>query len=493
MKRFFISLTLIILLIGTGYAGCSYWLGMQTENRFHNMLLSIPQSPYFSISTPTYQRGIFKSHAVTAIQFNLPKQDSKQNTTPVPASFRLNLSHNIWHGPLPYEKMTDGKFHLAPMLAFIETTMTIPTDTFPNIPELIDIIKRFNLTDYTTINLDGSGTSISKMAAWQKQISKGPGQVDINWQGLTSKSRFTADLKGIHGTTSIPGLAITGNHGMFVFEKLGMTVDTDPGKTGFSVGKAKISLAKLAIDKESKRSDTKFEMSGFTATSNTRENGAVLNHTQTARVDHILFNNMKHGPFVYELELRNLDAPTLLKLVEKIELMQLQVMNNPGQGPDQQLLMEMSQLIPGLLSKGLELELKKLSIDTRDGNFSAGFKISFTDDTTAAMTNPIMLLAALKIDAEASASEYLLTQTIKAITYNEIRKKNAATGKKVSKFELDRMASRECRAQLQALQARGLISHDQDHFKVTITYRNGIIKINEVAFPLQSLIQMATQ
>ena len=493
MQKFFISLSLIILLAGGGYSGSAYWLGMQTETHFQNILLDIPQSPYFKISIPTYKRGIFKSHAVTTIDLKLPQQSNHQGAAPMPTSFSLNLSHNIWHGPLPYEKLPDGTFHLTPMLAFVETTMTVPIDAIPKIPELIDIAKRLTLTDYTTIHFDGSGTSTSKMVAWQKQIGKDSDQIQINWQGLNSHSNFTADLKGIHGATTLPGLAITSDNSMFVFKKLAVKIDTDPGETGFSVGNAKVSLAKLAFAKESKSKDTKFEMGGFTVTSNTKENGNVINHTQTARINHVLFNNMKHGPFVYELELRNLDAATLQKLMEKVAMMQRQAMNNPGLGPDPQLLIEMSQLIPGLLKKGVELELKKLSIDTRDGNFTARLKISFTGDTAAAVANPIMLLSALKIDAEASTSEYLLTKTMKRITKGTILKKNRAAGKKVNNFELDRMASRECRDQLKALQTRGLISRDQDHFKATISYRDGTFKINEVAFPLQSLIQMATQ
>jgi uncharacterized protein YdgA (DUF945 family) len=493
MKRFFVSMTLIILLAGVGYGGGAYWLGMRTETHCQQMLLGIPQSPYFSISTATYNRGIFKSHAVTVIEFNLPRQNNKQNSAPMPTSFRLNLSHNIWHGPLPFEKLPDGTFHLTPILAFIETTMTVPTNTLPNIPELTDIVKRFSLTDYTTIYLNGSGTSSSKMTAWEKHIGKDTGQIKIKWQGLTSHSRFTADLKGIHGTTTLPGLAITSDNGMFVFKNLAVKMDTDSGKSGFSVGDAKVSLAQISFADESKKNTTNFEMDGLAITGNTKENGNTLNHTQTARINHILLNNMRHGPFLYELEIRNLDTASLLKLQQKIELMQLQVMNNPGQGADPQLLAEISQLIPDLVKKGLELELKKLSIDTRDGNFTARFKISFASEAAAGITNPIMLLSALKIDADASASEYLLTKTMKGITKGEIRKKNAAAGKIVNNFELDRMASRECRAQLAALQTRGLISRNQDRFKATISYRDGTFKINEVAFPLQSLLQMAVQ
>ncbi|HIJ77893.1 MAG: YdgA family protein [Desulfobulbaceae bacterium] len=493
MKKLFASLFILIMLAGAGYGGGAYWLGMQTEARFKNMIGALPQSPYFSITIPTYQRGIFKSHAVTAIKFNLPRQNNNNDAAPIPAALRLNLSHNIWHGPLPYEQMPDGTFHLTPMLSFFETTVTIPDNALPNIPELLEIAKLLTFTDYTTINLDGSGTSASTMAAWQKQIGKDDHRVDIDWQGLASHTSFTADLKGIHGATSMPGLAITGGQGMLIFDKLAVTMDTDPGQTGFSVGDAKISLAKLAFADESKGKDTQFEMSGLTATSNTRENGAFLNHSQTARINQVLFNHMKHGPFIYEFELRNLDAATLRKLLEKTEMMQLQVMNNPGQGADPQLLGEIVQLIPGLIKQGLELELKKLSIDTRDGNFSARLKLRITGDTAAAMANPILLLSAVEIEAEASASEYLLTKTIKGVTRSAIRKKNKATGKMINNLELDRQASRECRAQLEALQNRGIIARDQDRFKATATYHDGIIKINEVDFPLQNLLQLATQ
>lgn len=491
MKKIIGVLVFLCVLAGLGYTGSAYWLGMKTESRYQDMMLNIPQSPFFKVSTPVYRRGVFTSTAVSSLELFMP-QTGESEKTPQPRSFRLNVSHKIWHGPFACEILPDEtSYRTEPMLAFFETTLAIPTDSLPKVPELVDIVKKTTLTAHTTIALDGTGTTTMKIPAWQKKMTTAGKEINIKWKGLTGQSAYTPDLIGVRGKITMPGLAMNGERGDFSFTGLGIEMNTKPSPSGLSTGTAAFGLKRLNFTDSKPEKETNFSLADLKVTSNTTEKSALINSSQKLRIDHILYNNLKHGPFSYEIELRNLDAPTLVKLNEKLRIIQMQAINNPDHNPDPLLLADLGQLMPEFLKKSPVLELKELSIKTREGDFTGKAMFGFDGTNEAAMANPILMLMAMKLDAAASASEHLVARLLKGMIRAELKKQYKKQGELISDFELDRMASRESRTQLKALKDRGFIRHEQDRFKAEVHFSEGTLYLNEIAFPLDSLLQMA--
>ncbi len=485
MKKLFTLLLTVAILTAAGLAGGAFLMGIKTEARYQEFMLDIPESPFIKISTPVYKRRLFTSTAVSNLELSLPKGMNKaQPETPI--SFRLSMSHTIWHGPIPLQKLPTGSYQLKPILAFIETNTSIPTDVLPKDPELLDIIKKLTLTSHTFINLDGTSDSTYSMPAWQKTAKSG---FSVNWKGLTGNTSLSADLKGAKGKTVIPGLDLVAQSGELHLGTTNMTMNTRPGANGLGVGTANVSLDKIVFNDGRSEDEQHFQLSGLSISSDTKERGQLLDSFQKIKVNHVLINNLKHGPFLYELEFRNLDAPTLVQLQEKAQVIQQQMMISQG-APDPLLFADLSQLLPNLLKKSPAIDLKKLSINTRHGDFQGRALFSFDGSNSAAMSNPILMVTALKIEADADISEHLLAKLMKSMTLDQLRKRMAQSGQFLSERELDKQASRASRTQLQGLLQQGYIAHEKDRFKVKLRFQEGTLVINSLTIPFEDLLVM---
>ena len=99
MKK--IVLILVIVLIGiAGWAGATYLIGGQVENRYQESIAQLEERGPFRLTSENYQRGFLSSRARTLMEFNMPVPAEEEGEVET-KTLRLTFEHNLLHGPLP--------------------------------------------------------------------------------------------------------------------------------------------------------------------------------------------------------------------------------------------------------------------------------------------------------------------------------------------------------------------------------------------------------
>jgi uncharacterized protein YdgA (DUF945 family) len=483
-----ISIVVVLLILASGlWAGGTYWFGLETEKRYHALLQQASDAQFLKFTNQSYSRGFAASKAQTVMEFQIPPSaDGKDQ------SLKITLAHDITHGPFPLGKSSDGSLLLKPLMAIIETRVVVSPEFRSTLEQLYGQIPEIgSMRDYTLIHLDGGGEENFTIPAFQHTFGKEE-KFTVDWKGLFLQFSFSPDLKGFKGSWNIPGLEIGGKGGELKVGRMKSTFDVYEAISGLSLGDVSFGLESVEIlDRQEAAKPSSLLMRGFSINVSNKVSGDIVNGIMAVRTDQLKLDDMRYGPAVFELALRNLDAASMARVQQIARETQAQLPPKSAGAIDMQLMLaKYAEILPGLLKKSPELEITQLSVKTAEGDFTGQAKIAI-DGTKAENTqNLLMMINAITAQAELKVGERLLHSVARMTMKDKIiAEKQEQDGIAPTDQEIGAAASAVLNEQLQGLTAMNLIVKENDSYSAKASYKAGEVVLNGRQLPLQDLMK----
>lgn len=400
MKKVVVALVLLLIVLGAGWAGSSYWFGMKAEQQYREILTKASPSPVLKFSLESYNRGIFSSKARVALQFS----EAGDQTQKDGKGLRIVADQEICHGPFPLGNMKE----LKPVVAVIRTSVQSFPELSGDVKEFLDKFPELkNSENLTTIFFSGDTESDLTVPAFRRTVP-GDKKLDVAWEGLTAHFTFAEGLKSTVGTMKAPGLQITAPDGTFSLKGAQCVVNLHRAVRSLNVGNVSFEVSSVdfkgtgdKVPESFSANRIKYEMTVKDAGNDSIDTGVTFRLDQAKAVEKTF------GPAQINLVLRKLDAESIEKFQAATNALNLQPPAS-AEETQQRMVANYMQLLTGLIKKSPELELTEVKFAMPEGNFTGKAKIVFIDPKGSVTENPMLLLNSVVAEAECSAQESLV-------------------------------------------------------------------------------------
>ena len=300
MKKTLAALLFICLAVALAYGGASYWIGEQARKQHDLLIARINRANYLDVSSKSYERGIFSSTASTTVSLT-PRLSGD--------SFNFTVISSIYHGPFVFLESSHLKGSLQPVLAVVRTRLA-PGDCPESLKKMLQEIPELESSEIlTVIFYDGSGESYLDVPSFRKTVSTdNGGEMGVEWDGFTAKSKFDASLGEASVSYSAPSLKTTEKSQTLLVKDIQCDFNSHPGINGISVGSMAFSIGGIDVVEEG---SPPFNLSSFGMQAESGVSGQTINGALRLNFDKLSAAGLGVGPFALEFEARKLDADVL--------------------------------------------------------------------------------------------------------------------------------------------------------------------------------------
>ncbi len=464
MKKILTALSFVCLAVALAYGGVSHWVGGQARRQHDLLIEQINRSNYLYVSTKSYERGIFSSTAVTTVTV-------APSTRGDPIKF--NMINSIQHGPLVYLESPHIKGGVQRVVAVIRTRLA-PGDRSDPLKKLLEKIPDLEFSEVlTVIFYDGSGESYIDVPSFRKTLSNDKGaDVDVEWGGFTSKSKFDASLGEVSGSYSAPYCQLIEKNRELHVKDIQCDFNSHPGIKGISVGSMALSIG--SIDAAGEGSPP-FNLKSFGMQAESGVSGQTINGALRLGFDKLNASGLGLGPFTVEFEARKLDADVLSRFERLAQELRKK---DDGQAHDDKESLDLlvRDILGDLLAKSPEFEIKQLKVRTDKGDMSGRAGLAFNGHGENSAVNIPALLGRIDASADLTVSEALFF----LIAENALRDGSAPHPEAEAKSRVSGLVN--------GLIAAKIIVREDGAFKSSATYRDGILTVNGHKLDLSKLL-----
>ena len=150
----------------------------------------------------------------------------------------------------------------------------------------------------------------------------------------------------------------------------------------------------------------------------------------------------------------------------------------------------LGEILPGLLRKSPELEIRQLDLKTSLGDFSGKAKVAFDGKQPGSTQNLLALATAIAAQAEFTVGDRLLRHMVSSIMKeNFIEQRKEQQGASPGEQARDAIASAEVSEQLKALTAQNILVKDNGTYRASLSYKAGQLVLNGRPLSLQDLMR----
>lgn len=385
----------LVLLLTAALVGLPFWLGTEAEKTYQTLLERASRSSGLVLKGKTYERGWFRSSAETLIRYpGLPLE--------------LTATHKIDHGPFPLTRWLQGDFSLTPIQARIESEMRVAAT------EQDGVVTLPPLTTDLTIDLHGDGRM---RIALPPSHTQGADGANFDWRGLTGDIGFDREWKKFHLALQAPGFAFTktsDNATEVSVSKITLSSNLQEGVAGYLFGDNAFAIGQMNFQSPAAH----VTVQGMEIAASSRAAGESVNMVLDYQIQAINTAAEHYGPGQVTVELRKLDAATLMKFRNEME-----TIYRKDLPPAQASLMTLGksmELIGALSKKVPELEITHLSFKTAQGELQGKGKLVLDGSKANIAENPMQLLTALSGNFELSIPPGMVRQILAPLILSDI-------------------------------------------------------------------------
>ncbi len=485
MKKI-IGIIAVMILAAAAWAGATYYIGGEIEKNYCAFLDQYSQQqPYIVLEKKSYRKGFLKSTAETVVTIPLLSKLGEENGEERP-SFSFVMEHTLRHGPLPFGKNADGGMLLKPCLAYVETRFPKDSEKWGILEKLLkNVPEMANSYSYGIVDFAGTSTNRTVIPAAEVDIPEE--NIKITWQGLDSQGQYSRDFTMIGGRMTVPGFEMQFKDGLM--RMTGISCDFDLKKAFDYIYVGDFGMVMDSLEMQFPSSDGDWEQVvlrklAVDSTSNCK--GEMVNYQQTMSLESLNAAEETYGPAVLDMELLNLNGPTLSKFQEEMQGMQAGFLGMNKEEMEAASLRIM-QLYTTLLFKGSpEYNIRELKLSTPKGDISCNMRLRLENADGSAMQNPAMLVNHLEAEAGMVAGEQLI-QAFANFSLKEAVKKQLSSDPNapaLTEEQIDDMVGQQVEAQLQNLTAQQFLVRENNSYKAQAAFKQGVLTINGREIPL---------
>ena len=457
MKKIVLAtvLTLAAMLVLIALA-LPFWFGMETEKTYGGRVDKRRGNSGLRFTGKNYERGWLSSTAETVIRH--PE-----------ASFEIVANHRIHHGPLPLDRVMEGKWRLAQ--AHITSQIHLGAPGKENASALP------SLSAATTFHFNGAGSVHAEMPPVKKTGAQG--QL-VDWRGMGMDVTFDREWKKIRLEAQLPALTLAtpGKQGELSLSNLSLRSDMHEGTAGYFFGDAAVSAGQLEFGSATER----VSLQELEVSTSARPAGDNVNMIIRYQLGEARTRDERFGPGQLVMEIRHLDAGALMKFKNEVDGIYR------GKLPAPQAAMMVAgkamELIGTLAKKAPELEITRLSFKTPAGEIGGRAKFVLDGRKTDLTQNPMKLVTSLAGDVEISIPATVVKKLLAPQIRHDIeayREGGALSEEEMAKLDPEKMAEIIDRVFPRYLAHNEFTRHlveENGAYKLTLTIRQGQMLVN---------------
>jgi len=401
MKKF----VLILLLVGiAGFGAVTLWGSLRAKQEYRTLILAIVESPDTRILETSYERGWLQSRSRTDVEISGPLGESFQQwlvglgREEVRGRVGIRMRQTIEHGYLPLVEWLTGELDGTPIVGRVETYFELDEETQSEITAVFGRLPPVSIS--TVIRLSGVAESSVMIPAQRLQSKLGGhegGGWIAQWKGLRGNLVYTTGFDHLAASFHSAGIEGTRSGAYFALSDLDWSVDLTRDQSGLLVGdvKARVGSFRLAAGEEGAPG---LELDDWAMRQSNLVEAGSFGSVFEIRVQAVRLGDRVYGPGKLEVQLRDLDARSLARLQGR------------GVGgfaqPDSQELTQVSVsggaigLLPDLVSRSPQLEIRTLRLTTPSGDIEAKLRIDLDGSRPDLLRNLLTLLLALELHAD---------------------------------------------------------------------------------------------
>lgn len=468
MKK--IVLILVIILIGlAGWAGATYLIGGQVEQRYREGITLLEQWGPFRLTSESYERGFLSSRGRTLLELSVPVPAEEKGE--VETKFlRLTLEHQLRHGPLPVGA------GMAPQLACIETRLV--EASFGEGGELLEEMPWLDKVSLqTNIGFDGGGRGRLLIPAFEKSVEEQ--QLTASWGGMKSDIKFSANLANLAGDIELSELKLTAKDGRLQWEGARAEFDFHEAFPMVYLGRYQADSGPLELTfDEPGKGRRNLRVEGFAVDSLASQSGETVDYLQKLKVAEVTVDDAGYGPGELEVAARGLDGEVLSRYQQDM----LGVYGQESLDPEViglQMMQVYLRLLSGLAEGSPEIEVSKLQFVTPKGNVSGSLWLKLHGETGQVPGDVAALLQKLEGQAQVAADENLVRTVLSGMVAQQL--KNALRQQDLplpTDEELAAMAGSQIEQQLESLIGQQFIERSGGKLRCQAVLKGGELTVN---------------
>ena len=456
MKKLTLAAVAVVI-VATAAAALPWWFGHETEKAFRALLKASADHGELTAEIVRYERGWLHTSAETI---------HRHPTAPL----ELRIRHDIHHGPLPFGK--GGPAGL--QLARVDSRLSLHSSDVRIQDELKQVPA---IESVATIGLDRQGLAHLNQPAWTR-----PGKPALAWDGLRGEIRFDHELKNLQSDVLLPGARLTVDGSEFVrIDNLRLQSKLRQGVAELYLGDSDLTVEKFVMRLPPPA--TPVELHGLLVKSNVRASGPeTVDMTVHYSLREARLEGTRRGPGELLLELRRLDAAAL-KGFDK----QIKQVAQRGAPIEQASLMAVGkslELLGVLARRSPELEIKRLSLKADVGEITGRAKLVIDGSRANIAENPLLLLTAVRGDAELRVPVGYLRPLLAPIIRQDIQ--TLGSRKRVGREDMKSLSPERLNTIIDESIPHYLSRHpltrllvaDGDHYRLHATLQGGKLFIN---------------
>jgi len=460
---------IVIVVLALGYPAAAWLIGMSVQHQvLDREQAALEQIPYLTVVKRDYRRGIYSS--TEEVTFGLGGSFVKSLAAAGQdwgTQAQITIRNTIHHGPLPQLRAC------AP--AVIDTVILLPPQAQQQLVAALG--DKASLSIRTQMKWGGGATTVIHSTAFQKDI---PDKGGLEWRGLDATVDQGREIGAQVVELNAPGLIVTSPKANLSIEGLKASTDLHRAFEAVNAGKARFSLARLAV--ESPEKDFKLNSQNLTLQGNTSVSGEFLNSNATLALDSLDAGKFSATQLVLELNMDHFHGPSFSSLIKAMQDAQaeqvkaaLQAAPGDANALAQQQQQTTAKIAAAFQTYGLQLlghepvvDFSRIGFKTPEGDLMLSVKLAAPGITPADVSGgtgalvavvPKFLQATINVRIDKTLLDKLLTQSV-----SDPDKSNSVT------------------TRVQQFQDQGYIKVDGNALTTQVAFMQGQLKVNGLPF-----------
>jgi len=453
------TVVLLIAVVVFSVLALPYGFGVLTEKAYTRAVERLARSNGLRLSDRHYHRGWLGATAtMTLMQPGLP--------------FQLRLTHRIAHGPFPFAARLDGQPFWLPVGARVRTEVAILA---PPTSETNSATAQPILTAETLGTLKGEAESHITVQPGQapRGTHWGPGAGTAQYS--TDGSRFAIDLRLSDAELHIDPLAEIGNEHLTI-DGAHVSAKFTESAEGVLLGKMQLTLGKLAAPALA-------TLQHLTVDLQSSARNGLLDLSATPEIGEIRVGDRPMGTLRFTMHLKRVSLAHLARFDDAVE--GLSSANAGAEELSLRALGQLAKLLSGLSKTAPELEIRDFRFHAAAGEVRGHAKLTLDGRSLDTQRNPMLLLVALRADAELDVARplmraYFADRILRSSAQLKTDVPSAAGDTDTSNSERTAQIIDEALPTYMAKDELGRYFHlEGDRFQAKVSVRRGQVMIND--------------
>lgn len=461
-----------IVIIGGIALALPYYGGYKAEKTLRQIAES-NSTPEYELTWESYERGWFKSEAKLNLHYN------ENELLEEPLDIPINVS--LKHGPLLFSEIAS--------IGWVQYEANIDESIIP--AELDEVIQREDDQDlfegHGYMNLGGDLIFEETIAAFSVESE----EFSLSSMGASAKGTLAAnqklDLIIVIAPITIDGISATGENIIVTTDTMTVSVLSDyskiiakglvPTQSIIEVKDIFVESEEVSLTLEGFRSDTEL----FFTESNT-----LLQINSTNSVKKVSYQGGEElSDITLNLSYDNIPVTLYSAYIDALT-------TNSTVNPDEIL---NEDIIESAFTHKAGFSISEASVNYGGAPINLNLKtyLKKSDDFSAAalLQAPPLLISSIVLNAEINADKSVVQKLLRKQIETAVTAQLALNGTEdtISEDELEAIIDQTIQQSLQTSLAFGYFTEQANNYKATISFEDGVFKLNDNELPLDALMQ----